>query len=211
MPERGWPEARQCPPQIGPIGNPPGLRHEFLPGSRGEPRLELALSLGRDERLHGGASVGRDELHKALTVRRHEGIEVDELGDALGYPIGDASVHHAAGAVSDKDHATQVFILENVGSPRGGRGGHARRVRSAWGEYVVSARAEQRQHPLPAPAAEPSGMLEDELGHLGSLLHAAGADRAPRRPAASRARPTSEPISCRSSTVRGNVLGTIEF
>lgn len=58
--------------------------------------------------------MGAGDVDQGLSVPRVGGIEVDELRDAVGGPIGGARDHHAAVAVSDEDHVLQVRPRQEV-------------------------------------------------------------------------------------------------
>jgi transposase len=54
------------------------------------------------------------DVDERLAVDRIRGIEVNDLADAVGCPVGDAGDHHSPVAVADEHDITQVFVEEQV-------------------------------------------------------------------------------------------------
>ena len=137
-----------------------------------------ALSLLLHEGVEGRPAVRRDEVEQALAVLRHEGIEIDELGDPLRHLLGNARDHHAARAVADEDHAIEVLVLQDVddvldmggqGNLRPGEVGAFAEAGQGGGVDRVALLAETRGHLVPAPTAEPCRMNQHERS-LGARL-----------------------------------------
>lgn len=64
--------------------------------------------------LHPLTGRGVD-VDRRLAVRRDHGVEVDQLGDALWYPVGDALDDQAGVAVSDEHDLLELLRLEQTG------------------------------------------------------------------------------------------------
>ena len=156
VPERRRAQPREHPGQVGLVDDLPRRRGRSPPRARGEARPEPTVTLGLHERLHGLATVGRQHVDDALAVGRHEGVEVDELGDPLGHPVGDAGDDVAGRAVPDQQHAVEVLVaheVDDVGDVRRHPDLRGRQVgplaETGQGRRVdlVALRAQQRRRP----------------------------------------------------------------
>ncbi len=54
------------------------------------------------------------EVEQRLPVPRHEGVEIDQLRDALARAIGDAGRDHAAIAVAQQYDVADILIFDDV-------------------------------------------------------------------------------------------------
>ena len=120
------------------------------------------------------AGLRRLQVEQALAVPRHEGVEIDQLRDALARPVGDAGRHHAAIAVPDQHDIAQVLHLEHaddigdVGVEIDRRAGEMRALAEAGigrRPQLMPGGAHQRAHLLPGPGRRPGAMGDDEHGH----------------------------------------------
>jgi hypothetical protein len=55
---------------------------------------------------------------RSTPLARHRRIQVDQLANAIGYPLSDRRDDCAAVAVADQDHIVQVSVLEQSGNVR---------------------------------------------------------------------------------------------
>ena len=108
---------------------------------------------------------------KALTVRRHEGVEIDKPGNAIARLIGDTRHRHAAIAVPDQHDIAQIFILDdakhvlNMGFQvvRGtGQMSPFAQPGVARCEEFMSGRRHERPHLLPGPRRRPGAVGEHD-------------------------------------------------
>src|SRR5262245_37114750 len=114
MPEGRGRQAGQHPPQVGLIGDLPGLAHERLPRGGREAREKPALALGLHEPLHRGAPLRRDDIQHGLTVLRNEGVEIDEVPDTVWNAIGDTRDHDAARAAAHQDDVAEILVPQMI-------------------------------------------------------------------------------------------------
>jgi len=56
----------------------------------------------------------RQQVDQRLSVRWHEGVEVDDLADQLGDTIRNTSGDHAAVAMADEDEVAQLLALDDA-------------------------------------------------------------------------------------------------
>src|SRR3990172_3806448 len=61
-----------------------------------------------------GRAAAATEVVDRLPVARQEGVQVDEVGDALRHAVRRARDDHAAVAVADEDEVAQVLVLDDV-------------------------------------------------------------------------------------------------
>src|ERR1035437_5478801 len=122
--------------------------------------------IGRNEpvfHLVGQGRTAEGVIH-ALTVIGYNGVDKDDLPDAVGYAVHHAGDHHPAVAVADEDNVMQIFPedeIDDVGDVRGEvdvRTGkvHPFAETSESGPVdLVTVGAEQQVDLLPLPPAAP--------------------------------------------------------
>jgi hypothetical protein len=120
------------------------------------------------------AAAGRQQIEQALPVPWHEGVEIDELPDALGRAVGNAGRHHAPVAVPDEGDVLERLELDHgqgVGDVRLEVDRGARMVRPLTEarvgrrEHLVARGPEQRTHLLPRPSRRPRPMTDQKRRH----------------------------------------------
>src|SRR5262245_33419751 len=94
MSERRGTETRHYPAEVCPIGNAPSLWHEFFPRRRCEPWQEPTLTLIPHQRLQWRPPIRWDDVQHGLAVLRHEGVQIDDMGDPLRRLIGNTGNDH---------------------------------------------------------------------------------------------------------------------
>ena len=112
--------------------------------------------------------------HGAVIVDREPGVHVDDAANAMRHALGDTGDDQAAIAVAHQDDLVQVLELEHVDDvldvcveahvPTEEMAALAQSCQGR-GHDVVASSAQVRRHPLPAPAAQPCAVDENEGGH----------------------------------------------
>jgi len=133
----------------------------------------------------GIGAAGRQQAETGLSVLRQEGVEIDERGNFLRHPVGDAGDHHAAIGIPKQNDIRQIRVVDNAGHildmrveidltaeevPACADTGQGRSV------YVMPRLAQPRRQFPPDHTAGPAAMYQDERRHsfLPSLMrHAA--------------------------------------
>ena len=104
------------------------------------------------------------EIQQRLAVLRNEGVEIDQLRDAIAGAIGDAGRDHAAIAVAEQHDVAQILELDDVDHILDMGVEIDRRIhqmhalaKSGVGrrDQPMAGRLHQRMHLLPRPAATP--------------------------------------------------------
>ncbi len=115
----------------------------------------------------------------ALARLRDDGVDVDEVAQALGHPVRDGRADHAAVGVDDQHDLVQLFHLDGVGHVgdvrlQRDRGRHEVHALAHAGErhgmHAMPGPGQRRHHVAPAPAAVPGAVDEQEIRHLDHLL-----------------------------------------
>ena len=60
-----------------------------------------------------GLDIGRVGAGPALARVQHHGVEVNEVPQSCGQPVGDTGDHHAAITVPDRDRVEQLFAFDH--------------------------------------------------------------------------------------------------
>ncbi len=154
----------------------------------------------RRARLHAARHVGDERfladflgnvvgLVVVLAVGGHGGVEVDQLRQALGHPLGHPGDDHPAEAVADQDDVAQVLVLQHVDDVGDevvevdGRAGEVDALAEAGagrGVDVVAGRPQQRRDRVPDEGAGPLAGDQDER-RRGSVLGGGRGDPAGRQ------------------------------
>ena len=121
-------------------------------------------------------SLGREEIEHGLTMLWHERVQIYDVGDAFGHPIGHAGDDRARGAVPEEHNVAEILILQHIdnvvdvhvesdlGASEMAAFAEPRQCRS---DDVVTALPQERGDFPPAPRPVPRGMYQDEH----SLFH----------------------------------------
>ena len=101
-------EPRRRPGDLVGIGEP--VRRQ-RPGAREQDQLD---AIDDPQRVADGLDATA-EVEERLAVHRRDGVEEDEVADAVDRPVGGAGDHQAAVAVADEHDVVEVLVEEDVG------------------------------------------------------------------------------------------------
>jgi hypothetical protein len=115
-----------------------------------------------------GCGIDREGVHPAI---EHNGIEIRELRDPFGNPIGDPGDRHAPKVVSYENHLDKLFAFDGCDQvfdesvdrdPSSEEVRPFAHAREAWGVDPAAGSAQSISDALPAPTTPPRTMRQHE-------------------------------------------------